>query len=84
MASLSGAAAVRLIREPVKGLFTFDDRAVAHVMRYSGGKPYAIQRLCSAVVRQALAEERSQITAEDVQQAHRALVAEDQRRAAQG
>ncbi|TEU14055.1 MAG: hypothetical protein E3J21_16940, partial [Anaerolineales bacterium] len=73
----------RLIREPVRGLLDYDDEAVAQILAYSGRKPHAIQRLCSAAVRQALAAERTRVTVEDVQQAHRLLTEEDTARAAE-
>ena len=68
--------------EPVRGLLDYDDEAVAQILSYSGRKPHAIQRLCSAAVRQALTAERTRVTAEDVQQAHRLLTEEDTARAA--
>jgi len=52
-------------------------------LHYTGGKPYVIQRLCSAAVRRALAENRFHITVQDIQQAHQGLTAEDERRAAE-
>lgn len=73
----------RLIREPVRGLLDYDDEAVAQILSYSGRKPHAIQRLCSAAIRQALAAERTRVTMEDVQQAHRLLTEEDAARAAE-
>jgi hypothetical protein len=80
---LEEKAAVHLIRQPVKGVFTYNDEAVTRILHYSDRRPYTIQRLCSFCVRQLLAENRFRVTVEDVETAYRAMQDEDARRAAQ-
>jgi hypothetical protein len=83
LVGLEEEAAERLIRQPVKGVFTYDDEAVARILHYSDCRPYTIQRLCSLCVRQLLAEDRFQVTVEDVETAYQAMQDEDVRRAAE-
>jgi len=83
LAGLEEEAAVRLIRQPVKGVFTYDDEAVSRILHHSDRQPYIIQRLCSFCVRQLLAEDRFRVAAEDVETAYRAMQDEDARRAAE-
>jgi ligand-binding sensor domain-containing protein len=83
LVGLEDEAAVRLVRQPVKGVFTYDDEAVARILRYSDRQPYTIQRLCSFCVRQLLAKDRFRVTVEDVETAYQAMQAEDARRAAE-
>lgn len=83
LVGLEEEAAVRLIRQPVKGVFTYDDEAVTRILHYSDRRPYTIQRLCSLCVRQLLAEDRFRVTVEDVETAYRAMQDEDARRAAE-
>jgi ligand-binding sensor domain-containing protein len=83
LAGLEEEAAVHLIRQPVKGVFTYDDEAVARILHYSNRQPYTIQRLCSFCIRQLLAEDRLRVTVEDVETAYQAMQAEDARRAAE-
>jgi len=84
LVGLEEEAAVRLIRQPVKGVFTYDDEAVARILHYSDRQPYTIQRLCSFCVRQLLAKDRFRVTVEDVETAYRAMQDKDARRAAEG
>ena len=77
-------SAARLIREPVKGVFTYDDEAVQRILELTSNKPYPIQRLCSFCVRRTLRENRFRITIDDVSAAWQELQAEDTRRAAEG
>lgn len=84
LSGLEEKAAGRLIREPVKGVFTYDDEAIQRILALTGCKPYPIQRLCSFCVRRMLGEDRFQITVEDVETAWQELQAEDARRAAEG
>jgi len=83
LAGLDEEAAVRLIRQPVKGVFAYDDEAVTRILDYSDRRPYTIQRLCSLCVRQLLAKGRFRVTVEDAETAYRALQAEDARHAAE-
>jgi len=82
LGGLEEEAAVRLIREPARGVFTYEDEAVRRILEHAERKPYFIQRLCSLCVRRLLAENRFQITADDVEVVWRELQAEDARRAA--
>ncbi len=84
LGGLEEDAAVRLIRQPVKGVFTYEDEAVRRILELAGYKPYPIQRLCSFCVRRLLAQNRSRITVADVEAARQELQAEDMRRAAEG
>ncbi len=40
LSGLEEEAAVRLIREPVKRVFTYDDEAVQRILELTGYKPY--------------------------------------------
>jgi DNA polymerase III delta prime subunit len=79
LAGIDQAAAERLIRQPVKGVYEYDDDAVERIFHYSDVEPYRIQRLCSACVRRLLEAGRDRVTVEDVEAAYQALVAEDGR-----
>jgi hypothetical protein len=83
LGGLEEAEARRLIVEPVKGLFEYDEEAIAGILSYSQGVPYQIQRLCSACVRRLLDEERDRITVADVDVVHQQLVASDRAQATQ-
>lgn len=84
LGGLEEEAAVRLIREPVKGVFTYEDEAIQRILELTDRKPYPIQRLCSLCVRRLLAENRFRITTDDVEAAWQEVQAEDARRAAEG
>jgi len=84
LGGLEEQAAVRLIQEPVKGVFTYEDEAIRRILELTDRKPYPIQRLCSLCVRRLLAENRFRITADDVEAAWQEVQAEDARRAAEG
>lgn len=58
-----------LIEAPVKGVFGFEDGTTAEIIRRTHGKPYLIQRLCSAMVDRLHEEKRQRITAADVEAA---------------
>jgi hypothetical protein len=79
LGGIEQAAAVRLIRQPVKGVFEYDDAAVERILKYSDSKPYQIQRLCSACVRRLLQVRRDRVTVGDVDAAYQALTMEDKR-----
>jgi ligand-binding sensor domain-containing protein/DNA polymerase III delta prime subunit len=79
LAGIDQAAADRLIRQPVKGVYEYDDDAVERIFQYSDYEPYRIQRLCSACVRRLLDAGRDRVTVEDVEAAYQALVAKDGR-----
>jgi hypothetical protein len=73
LGGLDEAAARRLIVEPVKGLFQYDEEAIVRILDYSQRVPYQVQRLCSACIRRLLAEERYQVSAADVDAAYHHL-----------
>jgi len=85
LGGLEEEAAVRLIQEPVRGIFTYEDEAVRRILELTGHEPYPIQRLCSLCVRRLLAEKnRFRVRVGDVEAAWQDLQAEDARRAAEG
>jgi len=84
LAGLEEEAAVRLVREPVKEVFTYEDEAVQRILEFTDHKPYTIQRICSFCVRRLLVEDRYRVTTDDVEAAWGELQAEDARRAAEG
>jgi len=83
LGGLEEEAAVRLIREPVRGVFTYEDETVQRILELADCKPYTIQRICSFCVRRLLAEGRYCVTTDDVEAAWGELQAEDARRAAE-
>ena len=56
-----------LIRQPVDGVFRWAPEAVEAILRYSGLKPYVIQKFCIHAVNEMLEDGRSTITAADVE-----------------
>lgn len=65
--ALEEKAARRLILKPVRGIFKYQQDAVAHILRSSGGHPYLIQKICVSLVDQSLREKRFFITKQDVE-----------------
>jgi len=61
----------RLIIEPVKGIYDYDSEAVDLILRYSERKPWRIQRLCLEAVNRLLAERRTRVTGQDVEEVYR-------------
>ena len=55
-----------LVRQPVDGYFRWDAEAVEAVLRWSGGKPYLVQKMCIHAVNHMLEEGRTTVTADDV------------------
>ena len=70
-------AARRLITEPVKGIYRYDDEAVDLILRYSEHKPWRIQRLCLGVVNRLLAERRTRVTCQDAEQVYQHMMTEE-------
>jgi hypothetical protein len=56
-----------LIRQPVEGYFRFEPEAVEAILRWSGGKPYLVQKICIHSVNRMLEEGRTRVTAKDVE-----------------
>ena len=85
LGGLEEEAAARLIREPVGGIFTYEDEAVRHILELTGREPYPIQRLCSFCVRRLSGKKNHfRVTADDVEAAWQDMQAEDVRRTAEG
>ncbi|RMH75647.1 MAG: AAA family ATPase [Calditrichaeota bacterium] len=64
---ISTEEALKLIREPVKGIFKYEERAVKKILEYSENVPYRIQKFCVNVVARAIEQRRRRITARDVE-----------------
>ena len=60
--------AIQLIRDPVKGIFSYDDDAIKKIVEYSEGKPYIIQKICVHVINRIIEEKRRNVTLVDVEQ----------------
>lgn len=59
--------ALALIREPVRGIFSYEHEAVERLLALSKCEPYRIQRLCVNVINHIVARKRRRVTAEDVE-----------------
>jgi tetratricopeptide (TPR) repeat protein len=67
LAPFSREEAESLIREPVQAFFRWEPEAVEAILRWSGGKPYLVQKICIHAVNRMLEEGRSTVTARDVE-----------------
>jgi hypothetical protein len=65
--------AEELVREPVQGVFRWEQEAVEGVLQHSQLRPYVIQKLCIHAVNQMLEQDRSVVTAQDVEAAREAV-----------
>ena len=74
---LSREEAVRLIREPVKGVYSYEDEAVEAIWEYSQGHPQLVQQLCLEAINRLLQEERSRVTKADVESVYREIAASE-------
>jgi AAA+ ATPase superfamily predicted ATPase len=72
---LSLEEVVRLIKEPVKGVYSYDDEAVEAIWEYSQGHPQLVQQLCLEAVNRLLQEKRSRVTKADVESVYQETVA---------
>jgi len=61
------AAAERLVRRPIDGVFDIEDAALDRLLVVTGGRPYRIQKACVALVGRLHLEERGTITLADVE-----------------
>ncbi len=79
LAPLKREEAEQLIREPVKGVYVFDDDAVEFIWEQSKGKPFYIQQLCMESVNTMLRDEgkKGRITLKHVTSAYNRLVSVD-------
>jgi tetratricopeptide (TPR) repeat protein len=67
LSAFSREEAEALIRSPVEGYFRYQAEAVERILAWSELKPYIIQKFCVHAVNRMLEEERTVVTAEDVQ-----------------
>ena len=63
-----------LMREPVRGIYEWEEDAVAFVWQYSRGRPHRIQQIAREAVDIMLDEQRRRITLSDVRRAYRRIV----------
>ncbi|NIN70243.1 MAG: hypothetical protein GTO63_37305, partial [Anaerolineae bacterium] len=70
---LSREEAVRLIKEPVKGVYSYEDEAVEAIWEYSQGHPQLVQQLCLEAVNRLLQEKRSRVTKADVESVYQEI-----------
>jgi len=58
----------RLITEPVKNVYSYDTKAIAHILKATSCMPHRIQQLCLNIIHhlRATAPKRTEITVEDV------------------
>ncbi len=70
---LSHEETVRLIKEPVKGVYSYEDEAVEAIWEYSQGHPQLVQQLCLEAVNRLLQEERSRVTKADVESVYQEI-----------
>ena len=71
---LTDDAARRLIVEPVESFLTYDEAALAAVLRLGAGHPYFTQGLCSTIVDAALQESQPTVSLAALQEAVTDLV----------
>jgi tetratricopeptide (TPR) repeat protein len=64
--SLDDHHAERLVRAPVKGVFSLEQPVVERILELSERKPYAIQKMCAALVNRSHEVGSRRITVEDV------------------
>jgi len=56
-----------LIREPVKGIFEYDEAAIRKIIELSGCQPYVIQRFCINVINRIIEDKRRRVSVADVE-----------------
>ena len=66
LAAFAREEAEALIREPVEGVFRFEPEAVEAILAGSQLKPYVIQKFCIHAVSRMLEQDRTTVTAADV------------------
>jgi tetratricopeptide (TPR) repeat protein len=67
LTAFSREEAEALIRQPVEDVFRWEPEAVEKILEASALKPYVIQKYCIHAVNRMLEQERTTITAEDVE-----------------
>jgi len=58
--------AARLILEPVRGIYTYDEQALEKILFYSKNEPYIIQKFCVQVINRLIEEKRRRVLVGDV------------------
>lgn len=77
LSGLSREEAEALIRDPVKGVFRFEDDAVDAILDATHLKPYLIQKYCMYTVNRVIESNRASITREDVEAVKEFVTSED-------
>ncbi|MBK9965669.1 MAG: AAA family ATPase [Holophagales bacterium] len=67
VAPIDRAAAEKLVRRPIDGVFRIEDSALQRLLDVTGCRPYRIQRACVALVGRLHLEGRGTITLADVE-----------------
>ncbi|MFQ5627662.1 MAG: ATP-binding protein [bacterium] len=70
-------AAKQLIREPVQGIFSYEEDAVTRIIKLSENIPYRIQKICVHVINRIIAEKRRRATIDDVEAVRLELIANE-------
>jgi hypothetical protein len=66
---LEREAAMRLILEPVRGVYSYDPEAVDYIIDHSDGRPYYVQQHCLEAINIMLGAGRTRVTLLDAEQA---------------
>jgi len=74
MPPFSEEDARRLIIDPVKGVYRYEEAAVQRIISHGKGRPYRLQQYCLEAVNHMLADGRKKVRLADVEAAHRTLV----------
>jgi len=69
--------AVRLIKKPVKHIYSFSDEAIEFILEYSNLEPYYIQMFCRHAIEKIAEENRKTVTREDVEYVFRNILKKD-------
>ncbi|MGD2088653.1 MAG: hypothetical protein PVH61_20920 [Candidatus Aminicenantes bacterium] len=82
---LKPKAALRLIKEPVKGQLDYDDLAVEHILKMTAGQPYLVQLICRTLVNDLNEnKKRNTVLMDDVDEAVEHIIANGQDRFSMG
>ena len=73
---LNEGDARQLITEPVKGFYTYEPKAMDLIIELSENRPFTIQGFCLRAVNRVLADERTRITAADIEAIKDSVLAE--------
>jgi CheY-like chemotaxis protein len=84
LSPLSREETIRLIKEPVEGVYSYEDEAVEAIWEYSQGHPQRVQQLCLEAVNRLLQEKRSRVTKADMESVYQEIVAWERAQEEQG